>query len=43
VLKETGMAGLNRVWTSPETLPTAAEIADPKLWLARVQPELPAG
>ena len=43
VLKETGMTGLNRVWTSPETLPTAAEIADPKLWLARVQPELPAG
>src|SRR5215212_1039212 len=43
VLKETGMAGLNRVWTSPETLPTAAEIADPKLWLARVQPELTTG
>jgi uncharacterized protein (DUF2342 family) len=36
------MAGLNRVWTSPQTLPTAAEIADPKLWLTRMQPELTA-
>jgi uncharacterized protein (DUF2342 family) len=42
VLAEVGMAGLNRVWTSPETLPTAAEIADPKLWLARVHHELTA-
>ncbi len=43
VQDEVGMAGLNRVWTSPETLPTSAEIADPKLWIARVQPELTAG
>ena len=42
VMNDVGMAGLNRVWTSPETLPTAAEIADPKLWLARIQPELTA-
>jgi coenzyme F420 biosynthesis associated uncharacterized protein len=42
VQEEVGMAGLNRVWTSPETLPTSAEIADPKLWIARVQPELTA-
>ena len=42
VMNAVGMAGLNRVWSSPETLPTAAEIADPKLWLARVQPELTA-
>jgi coenzyme F420 biosynthesis associated uncharacterized protein len=42
VLAEVGMAGLNRVWTSPQTLPTAAEIADPKLWLTRMQPELTA-
>ena len=42
VLAEVGMAGLNRVWTSPETLPTAAEIVDPKLWLARVHHELTA-
>jgi coenzyme F420 biosynthesis associated uncharacterized protein len=36
VIEATGMDGLNRVWTSPETLPTKAEIADPKLWLARM-------
>jgi len=42
VLAEVGMAGLNRVWTSPQTLPTAAEIADPQLWLTRMQPELTA-
>ena len=42
VLAEVGMAGLNRVWTSPETLPTAAEISDPKLWLTRMHPELTA-
>jgi coenzyme F420 biosynthesis associated uncharacterized protein len=33
-----GMDGFNRVWTAPETLPTPAEIEDPKAWLARVQP-----
>ncbi len=43
VLAEVGMAGLNRVWTSPETLPTSAEITDPKLWLARMNHELTTG
>jgi coenzyme F420 biosynthesis associated uncharacterized protein len=43
VLAEVGMAGLNRVWTSPETLPTSAEIRDPKLWLARMNHELTTG
>ncbi|MEO3785571.1 zinc-dependent metalloprotease [Actinocorallia sp. B10E7] len=33
---EIGMAGFNRVWTSPETLPTMAEISDPSLWIRRV-------
>ncbi len=33
---EIGMAGFNRVWTSPETLPTMAEISDPSLWITRV-------
>lgn len=42
ILDEAGMAALNRVWTSPDTLPTSAEIADPKLWLARMQRELTA-
>lgn len=32
-----GMAGFNRVWTSPNTLPTGAEITDPTAWLRRVR------
>jgi coenzyme F420 biosynthesis associated uncharacterized protein len=36
VVDEVGMAGFNRVWTSPETLPTRAELAHPADWLARV-------
>ena len=39
VIAEVGMPGLNAVWTSPETLPTRAEIAQPSLWLARVHPD----
>ena len=30
------MATFNKVWTSPETLPTKEEFADPQLWLDRV-------
>jgi coenzyme F420 biosynthesis associated uncharacterized protein len=36
VVDAVGMTGFNAVWTSPETLPTRAEIADPALWLRRV-------
>ncbi|WP_189537797.1 zinc-dependent metalloprotease [Streptomyces roseolilacinus] len=36
VVDEVGMAGFNRVWTSPNTLPTKAEIARPSDWVARV-------
>jgi coenzyme F420 biosynthesis associated uncharacterized protein len=36
VVAEAGMAGFNRVWTSPETLPTRAELAEPREWLERV-------
>src|SRR5580658_3716164 len=54
VVDEAGMATFNKVWTSPETLPTRAEFADPQLWLDRVAdssqpaspelpPDLPAG
>jgi coenzyme F420 biosynthesis associated uncharacterized protein len=31
-----GMAVLNRVWTSPETLPTGEELRRPDLWYRRV-------
>ncbi|MGV8977866.1 MAG: zinc-dependent metalloprotease [Cellulomonas sp.] len=31
-----GTTGLNAVWTAPEQLPTAREIADPRAWVRRV-------
>ncbi|MGW6573780.1 zinc-dependent metalloprotease [Streptomyces sp. NPDC054945] len=36
VVGQVGMDGFNRVWTSPNTLPTKAEIAAPADWVARV-------
>jgi coenzyme F420 biosynthesis associated uncharacterized protein len=36
IVDAVGMTGFNAVWTSPETLPTRAEIRDPALWLRRV-------
>jgi coenzyme F420 biosynthesis associated uncharacterized protein len=36
VVTEAGMATFNRVWTSPETLPTREELAEPRRWLERV-------
>ncbi|GAA2252293.1 zinc-dependent metalloprotease [Kitasatospora cystarginea] len=36
VVDRVGMAGFNRVWTSPNTLPTKDEIHDPAAWVARV-------
>jgi coenzyme F420 biosynthesis associated uncharacterized protein len=36
VVDQVGMDGFNRVWTSPNTLPTKAEIAKPVDWVARV-------
>ena len=36
VVEEAGMAEFNKVWTSPETLPTRDELASPADWLARV-------
>ena len=38
VVDAVGMSGFNAVWTSPETLPTRAEITDPAGWLRRVHP-----
>ncbi|KOU33147.1 zinc-dependent metalloprotease [Streptomyces sp. WM6378] len=36
VVDQVGMDGFNRVWTSPNTLPTKTEIANPADWVARV-------
>ncbi len=36
VIDRTGHDGFSAVWTSPEHLPTAAEIADPAHWCRRV-------
>ncbi|MFI7101763.1 zinc-dependent metalloprotease [Streptomyces sp. NPDC050161] len=37
VVDDIGMDGFNRVWTSPNTLPTKQEIAAPADWVARVR------
>jgi coenzyme F420 biosynthesis associated uncharacterized protein len=42
VVEEAGMATFNKVWTSPETLPTKDELQDPHLWLERVDGDSPA-
>jgi coenzyme F420 biosynthesis associated uncharacterized protein len=42
VVDEIGMPGLNTVWTSPDRLPTGAEIRDPQRWLGRVAGSPPA-
>ncbi|MFF0578846.1 zinc-dependent metalloprotease [Streptosporangium saharense] len=36
VVERVGMDDFNKVWTSPETLPTQDEISDPARWIARV-------
>ncbi|HYH31126.1 MAG TPA: zinc-dependent metalloprotease, partial [Pseudonocardia sp.] len=36
VVLAAGMEGFNRVWESPRTLPTRAELAEPGRWLERV-------
>ncbi len=35
-IEQVGMAAFNRVWESPETLPTLEELSDPHAWVARV-------
>jgi coenzyme F420 biosynthesis associated uncharacterized protein len=45
VVERVGMTGFNRVWESPATLPSQAEIGDPAAWVRRVHdgaPELTA-
>ena len=36
VVQRVGMETFNTVWTSPQTLPTEAEIHDPQAWVRRV-------
>ncbi|MGI8578557.1 MAG: zinc-dependent metalloprotease [Nocardioidaceae bacterium] len=36
VLDRVGMDGFNAVWSSPQQLPSKAEIADPSRWVSRV-------
>ena len=36
VVDKVGLDDFNAVWTSPQTLPTKAEITDPHAWIARV-------
>lgn len=36
VVDRVGMDGFNRIYESPETLPTVTEITDPPAWIARV-------
>jgi coenzyme F420 biosynthesis associated uncharacterized protein len=36
VVERVGIDEFNRVWDSPDTLPSAAEIADPDAWITRV-------
>jgi coenzyme F420 biosynthesis associated uncharacterized protein len=38
IVDEAGMATFNKVWTSPDTLPTREEFAHPHDWLDRVAP-----
>jgi coenzyme F420 biosynthesis associated uncharacterized protein len=38
VVARAGIAGLNRVWSTPAALPTVTELTDPAGWLARTEP-----
>lgn len=42
VVDRVGMDGFNKVWTSPNTLPSMAEIVDPEAWIGRVAGAPPA-
>lgn len=39
IVDQVGMAAFNKIWTSPQTLPTIAELADPDAWITRVVAE----
>jgi uncharacterized protein (DUF2342 family) len=38
VVAQAGIEGLNRVWDSPESLPTLGELSRPTAWLRRTGP-----
>jgi coenzyme F420 biosynthesis associated uncharacterized protein len=38
VVARAGIAGLNRVWAGPESMPTVAELDDPAGWIERTEP-----
>ena len=42
VVAEAGIDGLNRVWRSPDDVPTPAELERPLDWLRRVETAAPA-
>jgi coenzyme F420 biosynthesis associated uncharacterized protein len=42
VVEQGGIETLNRVWESPDSLPTQAEMKDPDAWIARVGRPFPA-
>ena len=42
VVESDGIATLNRVWESPERIPTLAELDDPKRWVSRTAPRAAA-
>jgi uncharacterized protein (DUF2342 family) len=42
VVAEAGMPVFNKVWTSPDTLPTKDELTSPRSWLERVDGATPA-
>jgi len=37
-VRERGPSALHHLWSSPQALPTLAEIQDPAAWLAREMP-----
>jgi coenzyme F420 biosynthesis associated uncharacterized protein len=43
VVERVGMAGFNKIWASPLTLPRLSELTDPDAWVARVVPAPTAG
>jgi coenzyme F420 biosynthesis associated uncharacterized protein len=38
IVGKAGIEGLNRVWASPEALPTPGELENPTVWLERTKP-----